>query len=152
MKTTILPYRAEDFSAVSELFCETISTVNAGDYSPLQCKAWIERSQGLLTRKDTLLRQRTLLAKRNALLVGFGSIDGNGYLDLLYVRKDFLRGGIASALCDELEKGFLSVETHASMTAKPFFETRGYATVCAQEIHCNGVALKNFVMRKRFPQ
>lgn len=150
MEIILKPYRAEDFAAVAALFCQTISSVNARDYSPFQCDAWVRRSQGLLKRKDALMTQRTILAEHRNLLVGFGSIDATGYLDLLYVHKDCLRRGIATTLCDELEKNFSVVTTHASVTAKPFFEQRGYLTEQKQEIDCGGVRLCNFVMKKEF--
>ena len=74
-------------------------------------------------------------------------MDKSGCLDLLYVHKDFQRQGIATALCDELEKGFTVIKTYASVTAKPFFEKRGYKTIKEQEVERLGIKLKNFEMR-----
>lgn len=82
-------------------------------------------------------------------IVGFGDMDKTGYLDRLYVHKDYQRKGIASKICDELEKPFHpSYTTHASITAKPFFEQRGYTVVKEQQVERGGILLKNFVMRK----
>ena len=72
-----------------------------------------------------------------------------GYLDLLFVHKDYQKQGISTALCNELEKGFSVINTFASITAKPFFENRGYSVVKAQEIERFGVKLKNFEMQKK---
>ena len=41
------------------------------------------------------------------------------------------------------------VVTHASITARPFFEKRGYRVVKEQQVERNGVFLTNFVMVKR---
>ena len=43
--------------------------------------------------------------------------------------------GIASAICNELERAVIGnlITTHASITAKPFFEHRGYKVVLEQE-------------------
>ena len=68
---------------------------------------------------------------------------------MLYVHKDFQRLGIAAKLCDELEKGFEDITVYASITAKSFFEKRGYVVLKAQEVERRGVKLKNFVMKKR---
>lgn len=58
--------------------------------------------------------------------------------------------GIASAVCDQLEKAVSAdrITTHASITAKPFFENRGYRTVREQQVNRNGILLTNYVMEK----
>ena len=38
---------------------------------------------------------------------------------------------------------------HASLTARPFFERRGYAVTQRQEVERRGVKLPNFAMEKR---
>ena len=46
-------------------------------------------------------------------------------------------------------KGELVVTTHASITARPFFEKRGYHVVKEQQVERRGVVLINYVMIKR---
>ena len=57
---------------------------------------------------------------------------------------------VAAALCDRLEAAVNAfvIVTHASVTAKPFFEQRGYVTVREQQVMKKGVLLTNFVMEK----
>ena len=78
-------------------------------------------------------------------------MDETGYLDRLYVHKDYQGQGVASAICDELERfaAGKTITTHASITAKPFFLHRGYRVVRKQEVIRRGVALTNLVMEKR---
>ena len=53
-------------------------------------------------------------------------------------------------MCDRLEGAVQGdVVTHASITARPFFEKRGYRVVKEQQVERNGVFLTNFVMVKR---
>nr|WP_231956275.1 hypothetical protein [Aneurinibacillus soli] len=40
------------------------------------------------------------------------------------------------------------MDTHASITARPFFERRGYNIVCTQNVERKGVILTNYHMRK----
>ena len=47
---------------------------------------------------------KTIIAVKNGEIVGFGDMDETGYLDRLYVHKDYQGQGIASAICDELER------------------------------------------------
>lgn len=131
-------YTPDDFKSVRKLFSETILTVNAADYTKEQLVVWA----GLEPRLNGLI----LIAEIDGAIVGFGSILFSGVLDLLYVHKDFQRRGVATALCDELEKGFPSVKTYASVTAKPFFERRGYTVVKEQEVERSGVKFKNYEM------
>ncbi|MEG2182627.1 MAG: GNAT family N-acetyltransferase, partial [Oscillospiraceae bacterium] len=87
------------------------------------------------------------------IIVGFGDMDNNGYFDRLYVHKDYQGKGIAAAIATELERlaemqGILAFSTHASVTAKPFFEKRGYCVVRENKVIRNGVELTNFIMEK----
>ncbi|MCI8488045.1 MAG: GNAT family N-acetyltransferase [Clostridia bacterium] len=143
----IREYADADFEAVARIFYDTIHAVNAKDYSREQLFAWANNVDSLKRRREDLLSQFTLIAETEGETVGFGSMDKSGCLDLLYVHKDFQRQGIATALCDELEKGFTVIKTYASVTAKPFFEKRGYKTIKEQEVERLGIKLKNFEMR-----
>lgn len=145
----IRQFEIEDCNFVSNLFYETVHTVNAKDYTAEQLSVWANNADSLKSRCNDLLKQYTLIAEINGVIVGFGSIDKSGCLDLLFVRKDYQNQGIATDLCNELEKGFFVIKTYASITAKPFFESRGYVVVKAQEIKRCGVKLKNYEMQKK---
>ena len=65
----------------------------------------------------------SVVAVENENILGFGDIDKTGYLDRLYVHKDYQRKGIATAICNQLEQAVRgSINTHPSITARPFFE------------------------------
>lgn len=143
---TIRAYAESDCVMLSSLFYETVHAVNAKDYTPAQCTAWAPNAACLLPRAADLQTQKTLVAETAGRIIGFGSIDNRGYLDLLFVHKNFQRQGVATALCDALEKRFPTVTTHASVTAKPFFERRGYRVVKEEEVERNGVVLRRYEM------
>lgn len=147
-RVAIRAYRETDCKTLSALFYETVHAVNAADYTREQLSAWAHDKNQLQTRQPALSSQRTLVAEINGKTVGFGSIDAAGCLDLLFVHKDFQRQGIATALCDRLEQGYSVLKTYASITAKPFFERRGYEVVREQEVFRYGIALKNYEMQK----
>ncbi|MCP8855721.1 MULTISPECIES: GNAT family N-acetyltransferase [Latilactobacillus] len=82
-------------------------------------------------------------------MIGFGDIDQAGYLDRLFVHADYQRRGVATAICHQLEQAVAGrVITHASITARPFFESRGYQVIREQQVARQGVLLTNFVMEK----
>ncbi len=91
----------------------------------------------------------SLVAVDNEIIIGFGDIDRSGYLDRLFVHSDYQRKGVATAICNQLEQEVQgSIVTHASITARPFFEKRGYKVVKEQQVERRGILLTNFVMEK----
>lgn len=144
-------YISSDCEQLTELFCQTVHTVNAKDYSKEQLDAWTGGKVELQEWDRSFLEHYTIVAVKNGRIVGFGDMDQSGYLDRLYVHKDHQREGIASAICDKLEQqaGKRTVTTHASITARPFFEHRGYRVVRRQKVVRRGVELTNYVMEKQ---
>ncbi len=143
-------YAPSDCKVISELFYETVHSVNIRDYSKEQIDAWADGNIDLKKWNESFLTHYTIIAEEDGSILGFGDITRDGYLDRLYVHKDFQRKGIASAICTELENHINSgkITTAASITARPFFEKRGYITVRAQLVKRHGIFLKNFVMEK----
>ncbi len=152
----IRPYTAADCPAVLALFHHTVHTVNRQHYTPAQLDAWAPADPDA-ARWDASLRRHTALVAEDEAgrLLGFADMDtAAGYLDRLYVAAGCQRQGVGTALCDALE-GQLApgarVTVHASLTARPFFEARGYQVVRAQQVERRGVTLPNLVMEKRMP-
>ena len=146
----IRKYQIADCRELANLFYNTVHSVNAKDYTEEQLNVWATGNVDLDLWNRSFLEHYTLVAVDGELLVGFGDIDKTGYLDRLYVHKDYQRNGIASALCEKLEQSVTDnkIVTHASITAKPFFERRGYCIVKKQEVMRCGIALTNYVMEK----
>ena len=146
----IRPYRSADCPALAKLFYETVHAVCAQDYPPEQLDAWAPGEVDLAAWDASFLAHRTLVAVKGETIVGFSDMDGSGYLDRLYVHRDFQRRGVATALCDALEAASTAetFTTYASLTARPFFEHRGWRVVRKQTVFRRGVGLRNFVMEK----
>ena len=149
MRMEIRAYRPADCAEMAALFDQTVHTVNARDYTPQQLNAWSAGTVDLAAWNRSFLAHRTVVAVEDGVIVGFGDMDGAGYLDRLYVHRDRQGRGVATAICDALEAGVRgTVTTHASITARPFFEKRGYRVIREQQVLRRGVALTNFVMEK----
>lgn len=147
----IKSYEKEFFIDICTLFYETVHSVNAGDYSESQLEAWAPKDNDYSHLKTALEKNWTLVAIEDGVIIGFADIEDTGYLDHLFVHKDYQGKGVATALCNEIEaKGnFNEIETYASITALPFFEKRGYKVVREQIVEIRGEKLKNHVIRKR---
>lgn len=143
-------YTGTDCVQLAQLFYDTVHAVCRKDYTEEQLDAWATGKVDLNAWSKSFSEHYTLVAEINGITVGFGDIDESGYLDRLYVHKDYQRQGVASAICDLLEQavGTKAITTHASVTAKPFFEKRGYKTVKEQSVTRNGVQLTNYIMKK----
>ena len=146
----IRKYKPSDCEETRKLFYETIHTINAGDYTKEQRDAWSAGGSDLKKWNRSLLEHYALVAEEDGKITGFGDIDENGYLDRLFVHKDYQNKGVGKVLCQRLEetvKGRL-VTTEASITAKPFFEKMGYRVIKEQQVQRQGVFLTNYQMRK----
>lgn len=146
----IREYRHEDCGAMARLFYDTVHTVNSRDYSREQLEAWACGTVDEAAWDRSFREHCTLVAAEGGIVVGFGDMAEDGYLDRLYVHKDYQGRGIAAAICGRLEMQVHSSRywTHASITARPFFEKRGYRVVKEQQVERKGVGLTNFVMEK----
>lgn len=148
-KVKIRTYQQSDCKEMTELFYNTVHTINAGDYSKEQLYVWAPRQADLEKWHQSFQRNYSIVAKEDGIIVGFGDIDKTGYLDRLYVHKDYQRKGIATAICNRLElKAKGKIITHASITAKPFFEKRGYQVIKEQQVQRQGIFLINYIMEK----
>lgn len=146
----IRKYHSSDLEQIAKLFYDTVHAVNAKDYTQEQLNAWATGQLDLAAWDQSFLEHETYVAEERGLIAGFGDIDRTGYLDRLYVHKDFQNRGIATAICDALEQTVdgEKLHTHASITAKPFFEKRGYRAIRAQRVERQGVFLTNYLMEK----
>lgn len=147
----IREYTPSDCPELAELFYDTVHTVNAQDYTKEQLAVWATGNVDTRQWNDSFLRHYTVVAEENKKIVGFGDMDKTGYLDRLYVHKDYQRQGIATAICDTLEAVCMAdnITVQASITAKPFFEKRGYEVVREQKVERKGVFLTNYLMEKQ---
>lgn len=142
-------YITSDCEQLSKLFFQTVHSVNAKDYTKEQLDVWATGTVDLKEWDKSFTEHYTVVAIDNNIIVGFGDIDKTGYLDRLYVHADYQGKGVATAICNRLEQAVQGkITTHASITAKPFFEKRGYKVVKEQQVERQGIYLINFYMEK----
>lgn len=142
-------YQPSDCKEMAELFYNTVHTVNAKDYTEEQLNVWATGQVELEKWNQSFQEHYSVVAVDGERITGFGDIDETGYLDRLYVHADYQKQGVATAICDALEQTARgNVTTHASITARPFFEKRGYKVIKEQQVERHGILLTNFVMEK----
>ena len=121
---SIRAYRPADLPQLAALFYDTVHAVCSAHYTPEECDAWAPTERDLAPWAESLAAHLSLVAELHGSIVGFGDADlPASYLDRLYVHKDFLRRGIATALCEALESaaraaGVSTLTSHASITGE----------------------------------
>ena len=146
-------YRSEDCKEIVELFYNTVHFVNKKDYDENQLDVWAPKEIDISSWDKSLLENYSVVVEEDNVIIGFGDLDETGYFDRLYVHKDYQGIGVATLIVNELEKyaqknSIKTIITHGSITAKPFFEKRGYKIIKEQKVERKGQFLTNYVMEK----
>lgn len=145
----IREYQSSDCKELTELFYNTVHTVNAKDYTKEQLYVWATGQIDLVKWNQSFQEHYCFVAVNDEIIIGFGDIDKTGYLDRLFVHADYQGKGVATNICNQLEQAVQgNIVTHASITARLFFEKRGYKVVKKQQVERQGIFLTNFVMIK----
>ena len=92
-----------------------------------------------------------LVALRNNEIAGFAALDGTDYLDFLYVHPKHQKAGVASLLFTEIlreakTRGAKALGSDVSITAKPFFLSKGFKEIKKNVNLREGVELINYLM------
>lgn len=146
-------YKSADCSEVMAMFYNTVHFVNIKDYTKAQVEVWAPVEMNKDAWNTSLLDHYSIVVEQSGLIVGFCDLDETGYLDRLYVHKDFQMMGIATQMLEKVElyareNKIEVMTTHASITAKSFFEKKGYKVIKEQSVERSGQYLTNFVMMK----
>jgi len=130
-KVGLRPFLPADTSILAAIFIASIEELTEDSYSEAQREAWASRAEDETAFGKTLGAQLTLIATIAGSPVGFASLRGSDHLDMLFVHPGAVRQGVASALCNAIEKlaaarGAKRVSVDASDSAHAFFNGRGY--------------------------
>lgn len=145
----------EDIPVLQTLFRETVLHVNVRDYIREEVEDWASCGDSAEHMKDLLARNDYIAAlNERDEIIGFSSMNAEGYLHSLFVHKDYQRVGVGSLLLSAVEKrareyGVAEITSEVSQTARLFFEKRGYEVLKVQKRRANRLKLTNFVMCKR---
>ena len=133
--------------------CQCQSGHQHDDHSEAQQQAWASAADDEETFGKRLAGELTLIATLQNSPVGFASLKGADHIDMLYVHPGAAGQGVASMLCDALEKlaggrGARNLTVDASDNAEGFFAKRGYEPRQRNTVTVNGEWLANTTMQK----
>jgi len=149
----IRQYNLSDTKPIMKLFYDTIHEINICDYTQEQVNAWAPESMDYDVWHNRLQAKLPYIAENNGEIVGFGELEPDGHIDCFYCHSKYQSKGIGSKLLTHIEnlakfRGIKRLYTEASITAKPFFENKGFSVVREQQVKRLGVWLKNYFMEK----
>lgn len=144
-----------DVIELKNLFQNTVLTINRRNYSQAEVEDWASCGDNLSEIEDMIKTHYFIVAiNQQSEIVGFSSITLQGYLHSMFVHKDFQGEGIASILLEEIERyantaRIMRITSEVSLTARPFFEKKGYIVEEEQKRKANQLSLTNFWMAKK---
>jgi len=152
-KPALRPLLGEDTPVLAAIFVASIEELTSDDYGEAQQQAWASAADDEEEFGNRLASELTLVATLQSSPVGFASLKGADHIDMLYVHPAAVGQGVASLLCDALEKlaggrGAKSLTVDASDNAVEFFTKRGYEPKQRNTVSVSGEWLANTTMQK----
>ena len=120
-----------DHNQIGALYYNTVTTINKRDYTPEQIRVWAGNPLDTEGWTKRINEQHFFVAEDREKIIGFGSVTDEGYLDYMYVHKDFQGQGVATALLNAIEEVANNLKLNkiwarVSITARPFFASKGF--------------------------
>ena len=152
-RPALRPFLPADTPVLAAIFVAAIEELTGDDYNEAQQQAWAGAADDEAQFGKRLASELTLVATLQNSPIGFASLRGKDHIDMLYVHPGAVGQGVASMLCDALEKlagarGATSLTVDASDNAQPFFAKRGYTAKQRNSVTVNGEWLANTTMQK----
>jgi putative acetyltransferase len=153
-KIALRPALPADAPALAELFRMSVEELAQEDYSEAQIEAWIASADDEAAFARKLAGELTIVATIAGEIAGFASLKGADCLDMLYVHPSYARRGVASELCDAIEKlagarRAVTLTAEVSDCAQGFFAARNYAAQQRNMIFLGDEILGNTTMTKK---
>jgi len=154
MSIAVRRYTPNDLTGLIALFRDTVRRINARDYSEQQVRAWAPDDIDARLWRHRFDSKAVWVADLDGTPVGFVDVARDGLIDMLYVHADHQGEGIASRLLRTVEtsartRGLLRLFTEASITARPFFEHRGFRVIAPQRVMRWAQEFLNYRMDKQ---
>ena len=152
-KPGLRPFLPADTPVLAAIFIAAIEQLTGDDYGEAQQQAWASAADDEEAFGKRLGSELTLIATLQNSPVGFVALKGPDHIDMLYVHPGAVGQGVATVLCEALEKlaggrGARSLTVDASDNATEFFAKRGYVAKQRNTVTVNGEWLANTTMQK----
>ena len=149
----IREHKPSDIPEISRLYFNTIRRINSRDYSPEQIQAWAPMIPPASFWTQRFKARRVFVAEQDNEVRGFVEFENSGHIDCFYVHHQYQRKGIGSVLFKRIEEearrqNIRRLYAEVSLTARPFFESKGFTVSEARNTLYNEVNFQLFLMGK----
>ncbi len=153
-RISLRPALSTDAPILAELFRASVAELAEEDYSEAQLEAWAATADDEAGFAKKLLAELTIVALQKGEIVGFASLRGADVIDMLYVHPSAARQGVATQLCEALEK--LAAARKATIlkadvadSALAFFSARKYEPQRRNMVFLGDEVLGNTTMTRK---
>jgi len=145
--------RIDDQENLLHLMIETIKSRCSQYYTAAQINAWVLSAQDKRHWQNVIQQHYALVLELDHKIVGFSSLESGSHVYFMYTHKDYCNQGIASRLYERIEKESIRQSSHTitadvSMTARSFFEAKGFQVLKENNNKIDQVSIINYTMIK----
>lgn len=145
-------YCSNDYAEIVDLFYTTVHTINAADYSAEELEAWAPSDKSDFFPEKLLAESYCIIVEESGKILGIANATSEDKFDCLYVDKDSQKRGVGNLLANQIEQyckgqGTERINVDVSLTARPFFEKRGYEILEQQIVLRRNQNIKNYKMQ-----
>lgn len=117
--------------ALWQICYTSIHQIASSDYTHAQLQAWVPADVAPQQWRDTIEKNKPLVAELNGQLVAYADVQHNGYIDHFFVAGAYARQGIGSALMQAIQHEaqqthVRQLHAHVSKNAQEFFQRFGF--------------------------
>ena len=157
MNISIRRATSEDVEEMANIFVTCVKTLNIKDYTDEQIEIMVTFCDAQSYLEE--IKARSIFVAEAKSIVGFASIaESEGHIDDLFVHPNYTRQGIGTLLLETLERIALAkqrsqLSVMASLTARPFYLSRGFKYVKDSQIFdvATGIEIPGVDMVKILP-
>ncbi|EEA93365.1 GNAT family N-acetyltransferase [Pseudovibrio sp. JE062] len=153
MSVMIRPLEITDAPHCAQIYYDAIMIGAKDYYTTEQLNAWAGPQPNPEGWTKNLDGMTGFVAIKEDAVIGFMTIDMEGYIKFAFVSPFESRNGVATAIYNALlnwaiERNISALSSDISLAAKPFFLRQDWQVVRQQAPVCRGITLTNFHMTK----
>ncbi len=142
----------QDYIAIADVMYDAVRN-GPSRYTDAQRRQWMPERRSGDDWDERLDKQEIVIARKNADVVGFMSLDTGGYIDFAYIRPSSQGSGLFRLLFTQIEalsaaRGDDRLWVHASLMAQPVFAAMGFNIVERQTVRIGDQEFQRAEMEK----
>lgn len=156
-KMELRRYRIEDTEGLQHIYYNTIHNINKRDYTPEELEVWAPSGTYTQDKKQKdiirFTRINPFVVAEDDFPLGFAELEEKGHINCFFVHDEHGGRGIGSMLlkaCETEAKqlGYNRMFAEVSITAKPFFQKKGFKVIKPILCDIKGLKMKYYEMEK----